>query len=129
MRPFAIECSYIGRAAINFTFTDCLVSHEDGNTHVRRALAFPVNNIVNGSLCAVDHPRFLTATPSTNDASSLGLINHGLGISHVSGLNFACQLISNIGGFKSNDSQASTCFSLGYAILASKLIAKLLASC
>ena len=56
--PFAIEYSYIGMAAINSTFTDCLESHKDGNRHFRRALAIPVNYIVNGSLCAVDHPAF-----------------------------------------------------------------------
>ena len=32
--------------------------------------------------------------PSTYDASSLGQIKHGLGVVHVSGLNFACQLTS-----------------------------------
>ena len=57
-RPFAIEYSYIRMAAINSTVTDCLESHKDGNRHVRRALAFPVNYIANDSLCAVDHPRF-----------------------------------------------------------------------
>ena len=53
------------------------------------------------------------AIPSAHDASSLGQIKHGLEIVHVSGLNFACQLTSNVGGFKSHDSRASTCFSLG----------------
>ena len=62
-------------------------------------------------MCAVDHPRFLPSIQSTHDVSSLDQINRGLGIAHVSGLYFACQLTSNIGGFKSQDSQASTCFS------------------
>ena len=53
------------------------------------------------------------AIPSTHDASSLGQIKHGLEIVHMSGLNFACQLTSNVGGFKSHDSYASTCFSHG----------------
>ena len=89
LRPFATDYSYIGRAAINSAFTDRPESHKDGNRHVRRALTFPVNYIVNGPLCAVDHPRFFSAIPGTHDASSLVQINHGLDISHVSGLNFA----------------------------------------
>ena len=76
-------------------------------------MSFLIKYIENGSLCAVNHTRFLAAIPSTHDASSLGQIKHGLGIGHVSGLNFACQLISNAGGFKLHDSKASTCFSLG----------------
>ena len=95
-RPFAIEYSYIGMAAINSTFTACLESHKDGNRHVMRALAIFINCIVNGSLCAVDHPRFLPAIRSTHDASSLDQIKHGLKIVHASGLNFACQLTSNV---------------------------------
>ena len=100
-------------AAINSTFTDFLESHKDGNRRARRTLATPVNYIVNGFLCAVDHPRFLPAIQSTHDASSLDQINHGLEIAHVNGLYFACQLTSYVGGFKPQDSQAPTCFSLG----------------
>ena len=37
LRPFAIDYSYIGRAAINSTFTDRLESHMDGNRYGRRA--------------------------------------------------------------------------------------------
>ena len=44
------------------------------------------------------------ATPSTHYAYSLGQIKHGLEIVHVGGLNFACQLTSNVGGLKSPDS-------------------------
>ena len=51
--------------------------------------------------------------PSTHDASSLGQIKRGLEVVYISGLNFACQLISNGGGFKSHDTQASTCLCLG----------------
>ena len=107
------NCSYIGRAAINSTYTDRLESRKDGNRHGRRALAFPVKYTANGSLCAVHHPRFPPAIPNAHDASSLSQKNHGLEVLHVSGLNFACQLSFNAGGFKSLDSQASTCFSLG----------------
>ena len=57
-RPFAIEYSYIRMVVINSTFTGCLESHRDSNRHVRRTLAIPINYILNGSLCAVDHPRF-----------------------------------------------------------------------
>ena len=108
-RPFAIEYSYIGLAAINSTPTGCFESHKDGNRHVRRALAIPVYYTVRDSLCAVGHPRFLPAVRSTHDASSLEQINRGLEIVHASGLNFACQLTSNVDGFKSQDSQAPTC--------------------
>ena len=78
LRPFVIDHSYIGRAAINSTFTGRLESHKDCTRHGRRALVFSVNNIVSGSLGAVDHLRFLAANPSTHDPSSLGRINHGL---------------------------------------------------
>ena len=53
------------------------------------------------------------AIPSNHDASYLAQIKHGLEIVHVSCLNFACRLTSNVGGFKSHDSKASTCFSHG----------------
>ena len=112
-RPFPTDYNYKGRAAINSTFTDCRESHRDGNMRGRRALAFPVIYIENGSLCAVDNPHFLPAIPSTYDASSLGQIHRGLEIFHVSGLNFACELTSDAGGSKPYDSQAPTCFSLG----------------
>ena len=61
-----------------------------------KTAVIPVNYILSGSLCAVDHPRFLPAIRSTHDASSLDQIKHGLKIVHASGLNFACQLTSNV---------------------------------
>ena len=51
LRPFAIDYSYMGRAAINSTFTDRLESHRDGIKLSRRTLAYPVNYIAHGSLC------------------------------------------------------------------------------
>ena len=80
LRPFAIDYSYIERAAINSTFIGRLKSYKNGNGDGRLALAFPVNYIVHGYLCAVAHPRFLIAVPSTHDASSLGQIKNGLEI-------------------------------------------------
>ena len=53
------------------------------------------------------------ANPSTHEASSLGQLKHGLEVVDVSGLNFARQLISNIGCFRWHDSRALTSFSLG----------------
>ena len=62
----------------------------------------------------------------SHDLQASYSIIHGLEVFHVSGLNFACQLISNTGGLKSHDLQASSRkleVNFGLRIFASKLIA------
>ena len=56
--------------------------------------------------------REVMATQPNFWTRSMRLNNHGLEVAHVSGLNTACQLTFNVGGLKSHDSRASTCFSL-----------------
>ena len=43
--------------------------------------------------------------------------NHGQEVVNVSGLNFACQLTSYVGGLKSHDSQASYSINHGLEIV------------